>query len=172
MVGSSSVALQISPRLKSASPPTDTKPANPTPRALPRETSAPIMLPLCEATNTLPVGRSGSANAALAVKVSPLAGLTTPRLLGPSTRTPVVRQSSCSAASRNTPSGPDSANPLAKTVTSLTPSRAHSFTVSSTLSVGVKTNTCSGTSGKSASVGQACSPCTMGRFGLIGYTLP
>ncbi len=168
MAGSSSVAAQISPTLRSTSLPTDTRPAKPTPRALPRETSAPIMLPLCEATNTLPWGMSGSANAALAVSTRPLRGLTTPRLLGPRMRRPLSRAMACSWRSRSTPSAPDSEKPLARMVTSFTPSRAHSRTVSTTVSVGDSTNTCSGTSGSADRLGQAGSPCTSARRGLIG----
>ena len=158
MPGSSRVAAQISPRLRSHSLPTDTRPAKPTPRARPRDTSAPTMLPLCEATKTLPAGTSGSAKAALAVSTSRVRGLTTPRQLGPRMRMPVCRAMSASCCSRAAPCAPVSEKPLASTETSLTPRRAHSATVSSTVSVGVSTYTWSGTSGRDASEGQAFSP--------------
>ena len=48
-------------------------PAKPTPRALPRDISAPIMVPECEAKKMRPTGMSGSAKAALAVSISAFA---------------------------------------------------------------------------------------------------
>ena len=126
------------------------------------------MLPLCDATKTLPLGTSGSAKAALAVSTRPLRGWTTPRLLGPRMRRPVERAICRSCCSRCAPSGPDSEKPLAKMVTTPTPSRAHSRTVSSTVPVGESTKTWSGTSGKAARLGQAGSPWTWLRCGLMG----
>src|SRR5262245_8403965 len=58
MSGSSRVAAQISPSERSTSLPTETKPAKPVPRALPRDISAPIMLPLWEAAKMRPSGKS------------------------------------------------------------------------------------------------------------------
>ena len=89
MSGSSSVAAQISPIDRSTSLPIETRPAKPTPRALPRDISAPIMVPECEAKNVRPTGMSGSAKAALAVSITPSRRLTTPRLDGPMRRMPV-----------------------------------------------------------------------------------
>ncbi len=130
------------------------------------------MLPLWEATKTRPWGSSGSAKAALAVSMRPLRGLTRPMLLGPSTRVPLLRARSPRRFSRAVPSAPDSEKPPASTVTTFTPRRTHSSTVGSTLSVGVRTKTWSGTSGRSDSEGQACASCTVGRRGLMGYTVP
>ena len=77
---------------RSTSLPTETSPAKPTPLALPRDISAPIMVPECEPTKMRPTGMSGSAKAALAVSITPSRRLTTPRLDGPTTRMPVSRR--------------------------------------------------------------------------------
>ena len=94
--GSSSAARQTSPIDRSASPPTETSPANPSPLRLPRDINAPIKLPLCEATNSPPTGRSGSAKAALAVSVMPVFRLARPMDDGPSTRNFPRAISACS----------------------------------------------------------------------------
>ena len=107
------------------------------PRALPRDSSAPIMLPECEAAKMRPTGRSVSSNAALAVSIALARRSTTPRLDGPTRRMPVVAQMSRSRASRAAPSAPVSAKPSASTVATLTPSRPHSSTASIAASVGV-----------------------------------
>ena len=71
--------------------------------ALPRDISAPIMVPECEATKMRPTGMSGSAKAALAVSITPSRRLTTPRLDGPISRMPVSAATSRSRCSRATP---------------------------------------------------------------------
>ena len=67
------------------------------PRALPRDISAPIMVPECEAKKVRPTGMSGSAKAALAVSITPSRRLTTPRLEGPISRMPVSAATSLQA---------------------------------------------------------------------------
>ncbi len=166
--GSSRVASQISPRVRSTSEPVETNPAKPRPRAFARVISAPMTLPDWDATNDGPTGRSGSANAALAVSSMPLRGLTTPMLFGPTTRTPYRRATSSSSSSRSRPSGPPSPKPPDSTVTSGTPASPHSRTVSTTRAVSVRTKTWSGTSGSEAMSGQARSPSTVSRRGLTG----
>ena len=104
MPGSSSVVAQISPSERSTSLPTDTSPAKPTPRALPRESSAPIRLPLWEAAKMRPAGKSGSSKAAFAVSMALLRRSTTPRLEGPTRRMPVRAQVSRRRLSRTSPS--------------------------------------------------------------------
>ena len=61
------------------------------PRALPRESSEPIMLPECEAAKMRPAGNSFSSKAALAVSIALVRRSTMPRLDGPTTRMPVRR---------------------------------------------------------------------------------
>ena len=139
MSGSSSVAAQISPTDRSTSLPTETRPAKPMWRALPRDSSAPIMVPLCEAAKMRPTGRSFSSKAAFAVSITPSRRLTTPRLEGPTMRRPVLATTSRKRASRASPAGPASAKPSARTVATLTPSRPHSSIASTAASVGVTT---------------------------------
>jgi hypothetical protein len=136
MSGSSSVDKQISPTVRSTSLPTETKAAKPTPRALPRDISAPIMVPECEATKMRPTGMPLSAKAALAVSITPSRKFTTPRLDGPTTRIPVAAATSRSRCSRAAPSAPVSEKPAARMVAILTPARPHSATASITPSVG------------------------------------
>jgi len=119
MSGSSRVAAQISPSERSTSLPTETKPAKPVPRALPRDISAPIMLPLCEAAKTRPSGKSFSSKAAFAVSITRVRRSTTPRLEGPTMRMPVRAQVSRRRVSRAMPSAPASAKPSASTVATL-----------------------------------------------------
>src|SRR6266545_3269953 len=92
MPGSSSVAAQISPSERSTSLPTETRPAKAMPRALPRDMSVPMRLPLCEAAKMRPAGRSGSSKAAFAVSMVRVRRSTTPRLDGPTMRRPVRAQ--------------------------------------------------------------------------------
>ena len=94
------------------------------PRALPRETSAPIMLPLCEAAKMRPTGRSASANAALAVSSTLSRRLTTPRLDGPTMRMPVCAQMSLSRASRASPSATRLGEAVGQHRATATPARA------------------------------------------------
>ena len=68
--------------------------------ALPRDISAPIMVPECEAKKVRPTGMSGSAKAALAVSITPSRRLTTPRLDGPITRMPVSAATVAAGAAR------------------------------------------------------------------------
>src|SRR5919204_541834 len=58
MPGSSRVAAQMSPSVRSTSLPTEAKPAKCTPRALPRERNVPIMPPECDPAKMRPTGRS------------------------------------------------------------------------------------------------------------------
>ena len=138
MSGSSSVHAQISPTDRSTSLPIETSPAKPTPRALPRDISAPIMVPECEAKNVRPTGMSGSAKAALAVSSRPSRRFTTPRLDGPMMRMPVSAATSFRRCSRATPSAPVSEKPAARMVAILTPALPHSATASITASVGTR----------------------------------
>ncbi len=109
------------------------------PRALPRVSSAPIMLPEWEAAKMRPTGKSFSSKAAFAVSIALLRRSTMPRLDGPTMRSPVRAQTSRSRVSRANPFGPTSAKPSASTVTTLTPSSPHSTTASTASSVGVTT---------------------------------
>ena len=84
------------------------------PLALPRDISAPIIVPECEATKVRPTGMSGSANAALAVSITPSRRLMTPRLDGPTMRMPVSAATSRRRCSRATPSAPVSEKPAAR----------------------------------------------------------
>ena len=136
MSGSSKVERQISPTVRSTSLPTETRPAKPTPLALPRDISAPIIVPECEPTKMRPTGMSGSAKAALAVSITPSRRLTTPRLDGPITRMPVSPATSRRRCSRAVPSAPVSEKPAARMVAIFTPARPHSATASITASVG------------------------------------
>ncbi len=95
------------------------------------------MLPECEAANTRPTGKSFSSKQALAVSIALLRRSTMPRLDGPTTRMPVLRQISVSRATRISPQAPASAKPSASTVATLTPMRPHSATASMAASVGV-----------------------------------
>ena len=139
MPGSSSVAAQTSPIDRSTSLPTETRPAKPMPRALPRDSSVPIMPPECEAAKMRPTGRPGSSKAALAVSKVLCRISTTPRLDGPIRRVPEVLSSALIRASRATPSAPVSLKPLASAVTTGTPSRAHSSIAAMVASVGATT---------------------------------
>ena len=107
------------------------------PRALPRDSSEPIMLPECEAAKKRPVGKSFSSKAALAVSIARVRRSTMPRLDGPTTRMPVLAQMSRSRATRMSPHSPASVKPSASTVATLTPSLPHSATASIAASVGV-----------------------------------
>ena len=133
------------------------------PRALPRDASAPIMLPLCEATNSPPTGRSGSAKAALAVSTIRWCRFTRPRLLGPSSRVPDPWTSACSRACFAAPAAPASPKPPASTVMAGMPRRTPSATASTAPSVGSSTKAWSGRSGRSPRLGQAGSPPTVER---------
>jgi hypothetical protein len=107
------------------------------PRAKPRESSAPIMPPLCEAAKMRPAGSGCSSKAALAVSITWAHRFTTPRLDGPTMRRPVRAVTSRSCATRAKPSGPASPKPSASTVATFTPSRPHSRTASTAASVPV-----------------------------------
>ena len=131
------VAAQISPSDRSTSLPTDTRPANPTPRALPRDSQVPIRLPECDAAKIRPVGRSTSSKAALAVSIALWRRSTTPRLDGPTRRMPVRAQISRSAASRASPASPASAKPFARIVATRTPRAPQASTAATAPSVGV-----------------------------------
>jgi hypothetical protein len=109
------------------------------PRALPRDRSAPIMVPECEAAKMRPTGRSGSSKAALAVISAFERRSTTPRLEGPTTRMPVAAQISRRRVTRAAPMSPASVKPSASSVATLTPSRPDSATASTEASVGATT---------------------------------
>ena len=105
------------------------------PRALPRDRNVPIMPPECEAAKMRPTGRSGSSNAALAVRNVLCRRSTTPRLDGPTRRVPESFRSCLIRVSRAVPSAPVSLKPLASAVTTGTPMRAHSSIASIVASV-------------------------------------
>ena len=126
------------------------------------------MLPDWDTASVLPTSGSGSAKAALAVSISPLRTLTTPRLLGPTTRVPEPAIIDRRVAVSAWPSGPLSVKPSARIVTTDTPSSTHSARMPGTCAVGAITKACSGTSGRARSDGQARSPCTSGRLRLTG----
>ena len=130
MPGSSSVASQISPSERSTSLPTETRPAKPTPRALPREAARRSCCRCGRRRRCGPTGSSASSKAAFAVSIALLRRSTTPRLDGPTRRMPVRAHISRSRASRATPGAPVSAKPSASTVATRTPSRPHSSTAS------------------------------------------
>jgi len=136
MSGSSRVEKQISPTEMSISLPTETNPAKPMPFDLPRDISAPIIVPECEATQVRPTGMSGSANAAFAVSITPSRMLITPRHDGPTMRMPVSDATSRRRCSRAMPSAPVSEKPAARMLAILMPALPQSRTVSTTASVG------------------------------------
>ena len=77
--------------------------------------------PECEAAKMRPTGRSGSSNAALAVRNVLCRRSTTPRLEGPTSRVPESFRSCLIRVSRAVPSAPVSLKPLASAVTTGTP---------------------------------------------------
>lgn len=110
-----------SPAPMSLSLPTETSFAKVKPRAMARESSAPIMLPLCDTTLSQP-GRSASAStAALFVIGTPSVTFTRPRQFGPISRSPPSRAMATMRSCLVRPSAPSSAKPALKRVATFTP---------------------------------------------------
>ncbi|MNS69732.1 hypothetical protein D3C72_1030520 [compost metagenome] len=129
---SSTIRSTSSPTPMSASLPTDTSLAKPSPRAAPRDSSAPSIDPLCEITLMPPACRVSVSSTAFTERMAPLCTSTTPMLFGPSNRTPsslARRASACWAAM---PASPSSAKPSENTVTTLAPRAAHCSSTSGT----------------------------------------
>ena len=116
--------------------------------------------------------RPGFAIPAANVALKPLMGLMTPRQLGPTIRMPDSRARARIRRSSATPSGPISLNPAEMTMAEWIPSRAHSSMRSGTPGAGVTMTARSIGPGADARSGYALIPRMLGRFGLIGRTVP
>ena len=147
---SSASSSTSSPTPMSASLPTETSLAKPRPRAAPRESTVPSMVPLCETMLVVPAGSASISSTAFTVSATRPGMSITPMLFGPSRRTPSARARATSRACRAAPSGPASAKPSVKMLTTGTPRVPHSSSASSTVSPGVITKAWSIVPGASA----------------------
>ena len=122
----------ISPTPRSDSLPTDTSLENPRPRALPRDSTVPSMVPLCETMLVEPADGTSISSTAFTVIGQRPERLIIPMLFGPSSRTP----SSCARAAsfcwRAMPPSPLSAKPSVKMVATGTPALPQSSMAAST----------------------------------------
>ena len=104
--------------------PTETSLAKPRPRAAPRESSVPSMVPLCDTMLAPPAGSASISSTAFTVSATRPGRSITPMLFGPSRRTPSSRARATSRAWRAAPSAPASAKPSLKMLATGTPLRA------------------------------------------------
>jgi hypothetical protein len=81
------------------------------PRAAPRESTVPSMVPLCETMLVVPACGASISSTAFTVSAMRPGRLTTPMLLGPRTRTPSSFARAARRAWRAAPSAPASAKP-------------------------------------------------------------
>src|SRR5204862_372684 len=88
---SSASSSTSSPTPRSASLPTETSLAKPRPRAAPRESTVPSIVPLCETRLVVPAGGASISRTPFTVRATRPGRFTTPMLLGPSRRTPSSR---------------------------------------------------------------------------------
>ena len=150
MSWSSTSSSTSSPTPRSASFPTAIILAKPSPRAAPRESTVPSIVPLCETTLVVPMGSASISSTAFTVSATRPGMSMRPMLFGPSRRTPSLRARATRRACRAAPSGPVSAKPSVKMVTTGMPRAPHASTASSTVSPGVITNAWSIAPGASA----------------------
>src|SRR5271157_3494986 len=92
--------------------------------------------------------------------------------LGPMTRMPPRRASLSNSCSSRAPSGPLSLKPAEITIAPVTPASTHSLITPGTVAAGVTTTARSIGSGADLMFLYALIPSTLGRFGLIGWTVP
>ena len=108
--------------------------ANPRPRAAPRESSVPSIVPLCDTMLVLPAGSDSISSTAFTLTAR-LPGTITPMLFGPSSRTPSSLARATSFFCRSMPAAPASANPPLKMLTTAMPRFPHSSSACSTSSM-------------------------------------
>ena len=166
MPASSSQYWSRSLPLTSALLPTDTKLDTPSPMRADRSRRAMPSAPDWDCMAMRPgVDAYGEK-----VASRPMAVLTTPRQLGPTSRMPLRRARSRSSACAAT--SPTSPNPALSTTTPATPFAAHWRTTSITAAAGTATTAKSTAPGMSSTVGYALTLATCSAPGLTGYTGP
>lgn len=130
------------------------------------------MPPLWLMTATGPSPGATSRNMVEKLAMAPLPKLARPCELGPTMRMPAARARAVIASCRARPASPVSEKPAEMTMAAATPSAAHSSTARNACSPATATIARSGAAGNAARLGQARSPWTSARCGLIGYSVP
>lgn len=148
--------------------PTDTQCEKPVPAAIARSKTVAISAPLWLTNPIGPTGRRSTSSAGVEHRITRLAGLMTPRQLGPIRRMPWARAIATISRSSAAPSGPASENLAVITMPQRAPRLADASISPRTLSRGSAITTMSGASGVADTDGKVRIPNRVSRPGLIG----